>query len=64
MRSYIIQPEKRHEIWFGLLKKVINQSNKTIYITDRSIRLPFSKNKEEELCFNSFGFTYFALKNM
>ena len=64
MNSYIVQPEKRHEMQFGQVSKVLDKNNSIIFITNRSTKLPFSKNKKEELCLNSFGLTFYVLKNI
>ena len=64
MRNFVIQPEYRHYIVFGLIKKVLSEHNHTIYITDRSTRLPFSNSSKDQICFNSWGFTFYSLKNL
>lgn len=63
MKNYVIQPEDRHQIIFELLKAILNPNNKTIYIQNIFKKLPFSKNNSDQLCFNSWGFTKYALLN-
>ena len=50
------------KIQFGQVMKVFNKDNMIVNITKRSCKLPFSKIKKEELCFNSFGFEFYTSK--